>query len=102
MTVYVHAILKLKIGSYDRFCAAMATQVGILEQHGWKLIGGYTTAIGSVCTIIDLWELEDANAFFEANAKWRAHPEFAAFRAVTSEAVLEESISMVTKVPYSP
>jgi hypothetical protein len=100
--VYVHATLKIRIGGYEKFCEAMAKQVPILESHGWKLLGAWTTALGRVCTVIDLWELPDANCFFDATAKWRATPEFAAFRAVTSEVMEEEHVTMVSKVPYSP
>ena len=90
--VYVHATLKIRIGGYERFCEAMAQQLPVLEGYGWKLLGAWTTAVGRVCTVIDLWELEDANAFFEVTAKWRAGPEFQAFRArfdhVTAESLL--------------
>lgn len=100
--VYVHAVLKIRIGGYERFCEAMAQQLPILEGYGWKLVGAWTTAVGRICTVIDLWEIPDANSFFDVTAKWRAGPEFQAFRAVTSEVMEEEMISMVTKVPYSP
>ena len=100
--LYVHATLQVRIGGYERFCEAMAKQLPILEGHGWKLVGAWTTAVGRVCTVIDLWKIPDANAFFEVTAKWRAGPEFKEFRAVTSEVLIEEHITMVTKVPYSP
>ncbi len=51
--------------------------------------------------MIDLWELPDANTYFEANRKWRATEEFKAFRAVTSEVMLEELVTMNIKAPYS-
>jgi len=79
--LYVHAVLKIRIGGYERFCEAMARQLPILEGYGWKLVGAWTTAVGRVCTVIDLWEIPDANAFFDVTAKWRAGPEFQAFRA---------------------
>lgn len=100
--IYVHATLKIRIGGYERFCDAMAQQLPVLEGYGWKLVGAWTTAVGRVCTVIDLWEIPDANSFFEVTAKWRTGPEFQAFRAVTSEVLDEEMITMVTKVPYSP
>lgn len=100
--LYVHATLQIKIGGYERFCEAMARQRPILEGLGWKLVGAWTTAVGRVCTVIDLWEIPDANSFFEVTAKWRSGPEFKDFRAVTSEVLIEEHVTMVTKVPYSP
>jgi len=100
--IYVHATLKIRIGGYERFCEAMAKQVPILESYGWKLVGAWNTAVGRVYAVIDLWELPDANSFFEATAKWRTHPDFAAFRAVAKEVIEEENVTMVNKVPYSP
>jgi len=100
--VYVHATLKIRIGGYERFCEAMAQQLPVLEGYGWKLLGAWTTVVGPICTVIDLWELPDANAFFEVNAKWRETPEFQAFRAVTREVMVEELVTMAAKTPYSP
>lgn len=100
-SIYVHARLKLRIGTYDEFCEAIKHQVPILEAHGWKLIGAWTTVVGQVCTVVDLWELPDANAFFDALAEWRKSEHFSDFRTVTSKAIIEEDISMMKKTPYS-
>lgn len=100
--VYLHATLKLRIGGYERFCDSIAKQVPILESYGWKLVGAWVTVVGRVYTVIDIWEISDANAFFETTAKWRETPEFHEFRAVTSQVVEEEVLTMVRKCPYSP
>ncbi len=100
--LYLHATLKIRIGGYERFCEAIAKQVPILEGYGWKLVGAWVTVIGRVSTVIDVWEIPDANSFFDATEKWREGPAFQAFRAVTSEVVEEEVLTMVRKVPYSP
>ncbi len=99
--VYAHAVLKVRIGRYDEFCVAMAKQVVILEGLGWKLVGAWTSAVGQICTVVDLWELEDANAYFDVTAKWRSDPSFLEFRAVTKEVLIEETISLMLKAPYS-
>lgn len=100
--VYVHARLKLKVGMYEEFCEAIGKQVPVLESHGWKLVGAWTAVVGKVCTVVDLWELPDANTFFDGLAAWRQSENFTEFRKVTSAAILEEDISMMKKVPYSP
>ncbi|WCT73989.1 NIPSNAP family protein [Sphingomonas naphthae] len=102
MELFVHATLKIRIGAYDRFAAAMAKQVPVLESHGWKLLGAYVTAVGPICTVVDLWQIPDANAYFEATAKWRADPDFMSFREVGSEVIVAEMVTMVTKTSYSP
>lgn len=100
--IYIHARLKLRIGGYDEFCEAIKAQVPVLEKHGWKLVGAWTSVVGQICTVIDLWELPDANTFFDALALWRGSPELARFREVTTKVVIEEEIQMMRKVPYSP
>jgi hypothetical protein len=100
--IYVHATIKIRIGGYGRFCEVMAKQVPILEACGWKLLGAWSTQVGPICTIIDLWELPDANAFFEGKAKWVEDPIFAEFRAMSTEIMIEEMVTMANKVPYSP
>ena len=100
--LYIHATLKLRLGGYERFCESMAKQIPILESYGWKLVGAWVTPVGRVNTVIDVWEIPDANSFFDATDRWRATPEFQEFRAVTAEVVEEEILSMARKVPYSP
>lgn len=100
--VYLHATLKLKIGEYDRFCESMAKQIPVLEGLGWKLVGGWVTLIGQVQTIIDIWEIPDANAFFDVTEKWKETAAYKEFKAITAEVLEEEMLTMVKKVPYSP
>jgi hypothetical protein len=80
----------------------MATQVTALEDLGWKLIGAWVTLIGRVYTVVDIWELPEANAYFDTTAKWRETAAFAEFRAVTQQVLDEEIVTMVVKTPYSP
>jgi hypothetical protein len=100
--LYVHATLKVRIGGYERFCDALAKMVPMLEAGGWKLVGAWVTRVGRVYTVIDLWEIPDANAFFDATAKMRAHPGFPAIHAALSEVLEEEVVTLVNKAPYSP
>lgn len=100
--VYVHATIKVRLGGYDRFCEVMAKQVPLLEQSGWELVGAWSTQVGTVCTVIDLWKLPDANAFFTGKAKWVSDPAFSEFRAMSADVMIDEVVTMVTKVPYSP
>ena len=72
-SVYLHATLKLKIGGYERFCESMAQQVPVLESFGWKLLGAWVMVIGRVSTVVDVWEIPDANSFFEATGNGVTH-----------------------------
>jgi hypothetical protein len=100
--VYVHAELKIRIGGYDRFCEAMSRQVPILEGQGWKLLHAFVTVLGRVYKVIHVWELPEANAFFDVTGAWRGSDEARPFRDVGAEVIEEEMITMVLKTPYSP
>jgi hypothetical protein len=100
--LYLHATLKIRLGGYEKFCESIAKQVPVLESYGWKLVWAGVTIVGRVSTVVDVWEIPDANTFFDATDKWRQTPAFQAFRAVTAEVVEEEILTMVKKCPYSP
>jgi hypothetical protein len=101
--IYIHATLKLRIGGYDRFCEAMSKQVKINEeQFGWKLLGGYVTLVGRVYTVNHIWELPDANTFFDSTGEWRKGPDYPSFRDACADTVEEEILAFCKKTPYSP
>ena len=101
--LYVHATLKVRgTKGYERFCELMAGQRAILEASGWRMIGAWRTAVGPVFNVIHVWEIESANAYFEATAKMRGNPAFDAFKTMTSEVLDEEIVAMLRPTPYSP
>jgi hypothetical protein len=100
--VYVHATLRIKIGQYDRFCEEMGQQIPVIESFGMKLVGAWVTVVGPICTVIDLWELSDANAYFEAMGRWKSSDAAKSFRGISGELIQEELVTMVNKLPYSP
>lgn len=100
--VYVHAVLKLRIGGASEFYKAMQKQVVILEAHGWRLVGAWTTVVGAISTVIDIWELPDANSFFDVKKEWTKTKEYEEFKEVVSKHLIEEQISFVSQTPYSP
>lgn len=100
--LYLHATLKIKHGQLERFCEAKAAQIPVLEGYGWKLVGGWTNIFGRIYTVINIWEVPDANAFMESAAEWRDTPAGQAFRAVTSEVVEEEVLILMRSLPYGP
>lgn len=62
--VYFHAYMKVKAGKIDEFRALLGQVTPIVAKHGWKLVGSFQSIAGSVDTVVDLWELPDANALF--------------------------------------
>ena len=100
--LYLHATIKVKHGQLDRFVEAKARQVPVLESYGWKLVGGWANVFGRIYTVVNIWKVPDMDTFLESSGKWRASPEGQAFRAVTSEVVEEEVLTLMKGLPYMP
>ncbi len=100
--LYVYANVKVKYGQLGAFNEAMVTVKRVMETHGWKLIGGWTTLIGDLHEVHDLWEVEDANAVPAAFAAAYEDPAFVQAATEVSKVADREVLSLVTKTPYSP
>src|SRR5579864_4639388 len=91
----VHAQLKLRIGGYNKFCESMPKLVALQESCGWKLLGAYCTRLGRVYNIVHIWEIPDANSFFDAIENMTAKPAiYATFSGGLAETIEEENIAM--------
>ena len=58
---YVYANVKVKYGQLPAFFEAMVTVRRVMEANGWKMVGAWSTLIGDLHEVHDLWEVEDAN-----------------------------------------
>jgi hypothetical protein len=99
---YVYANVKVKYGQLLPFYEAMVTIKRVMEENGWKLIGAYSTVIGDIHEVHDLWEVEDANTVPNGFAGAFEDPEFVKAAAQISTLADREVLSLVTKTPYSP
>jgi len=100
--VYLHVTLKLYEGKVARFCEILSHLVPMLERRGWKLVGAWENQIGRRNTIVDLWELPDANSVQSVLAEAGREPEFQKWAAQLEGCIEEEVLQIMTKVPYSP
>ena len=99
---YVYANVKVKYGQLAAFHESMVTIKRVMEQHGWKLVGAWSTLIGDLHEVHDLWEVQDANAVPTGFAAAYEHPDFVQAVAQLSTIADREVLSLVTKTPYSP
>ena len=99
--LYVYANVKVKYGQLAAFNEAMVTVKRVMEEHGWKLVGAWTTLIGDLHEVHDLWEVADANAVPAAFAAAYEDPDFVQAVAEIAEVAEREVLSLVTKTPYS-
>jgi hypothetical protein len=73
-----------------------------MESHGWRLVGAWTTLIGDLHEVHDLWEVQDANAVPAAFAAAYEDPDFLQAVAQLATIADREVLSLLTKTPYSP
>ena len=98
--VYLHVTLKIRATEAKRFYDIMERAVPIIESLGWKFIGAWVDRVGRLNTVIDLWELEDADMYFDVMKKFSEHPEYPEIVQVMNESIEEEVVHMMSKVPY--
>jgi hypothetical protein len=99
---YVYANVKVTYGQLPAFYEAMVTIKRVMEQNGWKLVGAFSTVIGDIHEVHDLWEVEDANTVPTGFAGAFEDPEFVQASAQLSAIADREVLSLVVKTPYSP
>lgn len=98
--VYLHVTLKIKQSEVRAFYDTMAEAVPILEAAGWKFVGAWVDRVGRLNTVVDLWELADANLYYTALETFAKHPRYPALKAVMDRSIEEEIVHMMDKVPY--
>lgn len=93
--VYLQASLKLRPGKLQQFTEMLNQLVPVVGKHGWKLVGSFASTVGRLNTVVDLWELPDANAVQAA----LADPELQKFAPQINEVVEDETLQLMTKLP---
>jgi hypothetical protein len=84
------------------FFEAMVTVRRVMESSGWTLVGAWSTLIGDLHEVHDLWEVPDANTVPAGFAKAYEDPDFVAAAARIAEVADREVLSLIEKTPYSP
>ncbi len=103
MPLYVHATIKIKPGKLFEAYELLGRIVPEMEKAGWKLIGAYQGIVGQTSTIVDLWEVPDANAVPALMAALAANPKMAEMGPKLMELFAqEEFLQLMVKAPYSP
>ncbi|MGH7916067.1 MAG: NIPSNAP family protein [Candidatus Binataceae bacterium] len=92
---YVQASIKLRAGKLPDFIALMKSVIPVIGKHGWKLLGSYTAMVGRFHTVLDLWELPDANAIEAA----LSDPAFQEYGPKIAEIIEDETLTVLTKLP---
>lgn len=103
MSMYVHATIKIKPGKIFEAYELLSKIVPEMEKAGWKLIGAYQGLIGQTSTIVDIWEVQDANAVPAMMASLATNAAMASVGPKLLELMAEEEfLQLMVKAPYSP
>ncbi len=100
--VYLQATLHVRQGKMGLFNATLKEMTPALEAEGWTLLGAYVNAIGRLNTVVDLWQIPDANSVQSTLGAVAKHPDMRRWAEALAEAVEEETIQLMVKTPYSP
>lgn len=95
--IYLHALIKLHPGKLQAFKERLAVVMPIQARHGWKLVGCFSSVSGDLNTVIDLWELPDANALSSA----LEDPAFAQVSGNKWDIVAHETLTLYQKLPIA-
>jgi hypothetical protein len=99
--VYLQATLKIRQGKMEKFCQVMAGVVTILEERGWKLLAAYQNMIGRQNTVVDIWEIPDANSVEKVLGIASQLTAFRELAAALDDVIEEEVLQVMTKASYS-
>src|SRR5260370_8786480 len=103
MSMYVHATIKIRPGRIFEAYELLGKIVREMEKAGWKLLGAYQGVIGQTSTIVDVWEVKDANAVTTLMASLAANPLMHELGPKLMELMQEEEfLQLMVKAPYSP
>ena len=102
MSVYVIAEIDLKYGSAVGFGQAMARLVPVMAARGWNLVGSYQNITGDLHQVLDVWEVEDANAVGAALASLVDDEDFLAIAPELVATVERETIRIAARTAFSP
>jgi hypothetical protein len=98
--VYMFANIKLRPGKLQKFTEMIGTLASVLEEKGgWKLHGSYFNSIGRMNTVVDVWEMPDANAVQSTLELASQDPTFQKLIPVIEECIEDETIQLMTKLP---
>ena len=99
----VHATIKIKPGKMYQAYELLGHIVPEMEKGGWKLLAAYQGLIGQTSTIVDIWEVPDANAVPKLMETLARNPKMGELGPKLMDLMQEEEfLQLMVKTPYSP
>lgn len=101
MTLFMHATLTPVPGRLAELGDTVAWVKKGMERRGMTLRRAWAST-GGPETMIDLWELPDANAIVDALAAAAEHPRHAETMAKLAAVLADEALALLTPAPHCP
>ena len=97
--VYLLAHIKLRAGKVQKFTEMLGALTPLVEKHdGWKLQGSYYNVIGRLDSVVDVWEIPDANSIQTTLESASRDPEFHKWVPVIQECIEDETFQVMSKL----
>ena len=97
---YVFAHIQLRPGKVEKFTEMLQAIAPILSNSvGWKLHGSYFNTIGRINSVLDVWEVPDANAVGAAMEVLGQEPEMQKWLPVIEDCIESETLQLMEKLP---
>lgn len=100
--MYLIARLELSYAGVMDFMAVAPKVREKMEAHGCRMLHAMITEIDRLNTIIHIWEVADANSYFDAVHALKADPDFPEIVAALASSVVNETLSFASDTPYAP
>ncbi|MEM7569115.1 MAG: NIPSNAP family protein [Pseudomonadota bacterium] len=97
MSVYMQSTLQCTGAGLMPFLALMKKAKPIVEAVGWRLDRAFIHNTGRFNVVVDIWELEDLNAYHTGTHALQTNPFFPEFKRGLDEFLLSEEVIFLTK-----
>ncbi|MEM6625943.1 MAG: NIPSNAP family protein [Pseudomonadota bacterium] len=102
MSIFLQSTLTCSGDGLAPFLQTMTQIKPVVEAAGWRLDRAFVQRTGRLNVVIDIWEMDDFNAYDTGVDALVAHPRFAEFKRVLDASLLSEEIVFLSKTEYSP
>jgi hypothetical protein len=96
--MFVHASMTLAPGNDQQVSDLLARSLPLLVKYGWTLAGSFRALSGPTRTLVNLWDIPDANAFTAFPAQIAADPDLLKIMIGLEEAMIHNELTLMKQV----
>jgi hypothetical protein len=101
--MHVHATMTLASGKDQEVTELLTRSLPLIAELGYTLAASFRMLNGPTRTILNLWEIPDANTFVDVGGKIANHPELLKILGGLEAAMIHNEVNLLQQtVPASP